>query len=159
MRTAAIFLGVFLLAGSSAQAEVNIATAWKKFKGQIIASDAAIPSDYGSEKEMYAALKKATKANITKAADAEGWTIYFVGFFNKKPGAKAVSLVFYDVSGKRSYVGNKEIQIDPNSQTLVADVEVSEDDGIKKGGRYEVVLGRKVGGKEIVFAKTKLTFK
>src|SRR5688572_28531513 len=97
MRIAAIFLGVFalaILAGSSARADTNIATAWKKYKGQIVASDAAIPSDFSSEKEMYAALKKAQKGIISKSG--ESWTIYFVGFFSKKPGARAVSLVFYE---------------------------------------------------------------
>jgi hypothetical protein len=158
MRTTAFTLGVLLLLGSTTRAG-DVSAAWKKYKGQLIVSDTQIRSDYDDDKEMIAALKKAHKPSLSKPDGSETWSVYFIAFLSKKPGGKAVSLVFYDVSGKRTYVSAKEIQIDPSSNILVADVEVSEEDGIKKGHKYDVVLGRMVGGREQVFARTKLSFK
>jgi len=159
MRTSLRFmglLGVFLLAGNTARGDVS--AAWKKYKGQLIVSDKEIKSDYDSDKDMIAALKRAHKPTLTRGAGSETWAVYFIGFMNKKPGSNKISLVFYE-AGKHVYVSAKEITIDPGSNIVVADVEISEDDGIKKGGRYDVLLGRKAGGKETVFARTKLTFK
>jgi predicted SnoaL-like aldol condensation-catalyzing enzyme len=156
MRTSQAIVGVLLLAGSTARGDVS--AAWKKYKGQIIVSDKEIKANYDSDKEMISALKKAHKPTLTRPAGSETWAVYFIGFMNKKPGASKVSLVFYE-SGKHEYVSAKEITIDPGSNIVMADVEVSEDDGLKKGGHYDVVLGRKVGSHETVFARTKLTFK
>ena len=149
-------VGVFLLAGSTARADVS--SAWKHYKGKIIVSDTEIKANYDTDKDMIAGLKKAHKATLVRPAGSDTWAIYFIGFMSKKPGSSKVSLVFYE-AGKHAYVSAKEITIDPGSNIVMADVEVSEDDGLKKGGRYDVVLGRKVGGKETVFARTKLTFK
>lgn len=145
------------LAASAPAAWAQASAAYKKFKGQIIVSDQEIPADWESDQAMVAGLKKLHRTKVAK--QGETWRFYFMGFLQKKAGAPQINLVFYDVSKKRTYVSNKEINIDPGSNIVVADVEVSEEDGIQPGKTYEVVLGRMVGGKETVFARTKLTFK
>lgn len=130
--------------------------AWRKYKGQIIVSDAAIRTDYDSDKEMIDGLAKARRQSLSKG-DAEAWEVNFVAFLAKKPGPAGLSLVLYD--GKRQFLTAKDIDVDANAEILASSITIGEDDGVKPGSTVEIVLGRKAGGKETVFAKTKVTLK
>ena len=146
-----------LLGTSRAGADPSSA-AWKKFKGQIVVSDRTIPN-FDTDKAMIDGLRKLNKTTLTKKDGEESWSLVFMGFLNKKVNAGTINLVFYKVTGaKREYMSNKEITLDADSNIVQADLEVSEEDNITAGNKYDVVLGRMVNGKETVFAKTKLSF-
>src|SRR5437868_12603918 len=60
----------------------------------VISKDQIDTSASGWEKD----IKKHSAATLTAQNDA--WTMYFVAFLNKQPGAKEVQLVFYDSAVK-----------------------------------------------------------
>ena len=150
-------LVVLLVALSASLAFAAGNGAWKKYKGQIIVSDAVIRTEYETDKEMIDGLAKARKQSLTKGADAEAWEVNFVAFLAKKPGPAGLSLVLYD--SKRQFLTAKDIDVDANAEILASSITIGEDDGVKPGSTVEIVLGRKAGGKETVFAKTKVTLK
>lgn len=129
----------------------------KKLKGQIIISEEPLPTDL-SEKGVVDELKAKHQTTLKKKKN-DTWSFHFMGFLKTKAGASSISLVFYDVTGKRTYTTSKDISIDPSATTVVSEVEFSEDDGLKIGNKYEVVLARKVGAKEIIYARTKVSLK
>lgn len=156
--TAGILAALVFLAASPAARGDAASAAWKKYKGQIIVSDGPIPG-YSSDRDMIDGLRKLNKTTLTKKADAEAWAFSFMGFLSKKVSAGPINLVFYKVTGgKREYMSNKEINVDSDSNIVQADIEVSEEDNITAGNKYDVVLGRMVNGRETVYARTKLTF-
>ncbi|MBI4509023.1 MAG: hypothetical protein HY698_05275 [Deltaproteobacteria bacterium] len=155
----ALVLGVFVISFSSST-HANQAAAYRKYKGQIVVSEEEIPGSFSSDKEMLNVLKRVNRQVVSRKEGSESWTLYCMGFMNKKPGVSMINLVFYRLTGgKREYVTNKEIGIDGESLVVVTTVDVSDEDGVKPGEKYEVALARMVDGKETIFAKTKLTFK
>ncbi len=133
-------------------ARADAGAAYRKYKGQLLASDLAMPLDVPE-------LHRRRKTTLVRPQGSELWHTFFVGFLSKKPNESPIFLVFYDVTSGREYRGSKEINVDPNSTIVMTDVDVTEEDGVKAGKTYEVVLGVKSGGKETVFAKAKITFK
>lgn len=145
-------LALFLL---STTAHAQSAAAYKKYRGKIVVSQTEIPANFS-----VADLKK---LGTTALASGQGgtWEMFFVGFMSKAPGRTPINLVFYDVTekGKREYVSAKEINIDAGSNILLSSVTLSEDDSLNKNHTYDVMLAVMQGGKETVFARTKLTLK
>lgn len=151
-----VFLGLVtavLLLGSSV-ARADLAKAYKKYKGQILVAEVEWPGDYD-----LAAMKKLSKVTLTKPKDSETWSLNVLAFLKSKPGVTPIHLVFYDITKKREYRSAKEINIDPSSNIVVTTVEVGEDDNVEAGKKYDVLLARMEGGKEIIYARAKLTFK
>ncbi|MFH0902490.1 MAG: hypothetical protein V2A73_17815 [Pseudomonadota bacterium] len=143
-----------LLLGTTALGDP--ATAYRRYKGKIVCSETQIPNDLGIE-----SLKTLAKSEITRPSDSEPWSFYFVGFLTRKPEESPIFLVFYSVdkSKQDSYAALQEINVDPSSTIVMANVSLSKEDGLSPGGKYNVFLARRVGGKEIVYAKTQLTFR
>jgi hypothetical protein len=147
------------MVGIPSPAQAAGSLAYGKYKGQIVVSDAPIPAP-GDDRALIAALKKIVKTTLARPEGASTWTLHFIGFLHKKPATSPIHLVFYDVTrGKRIYVSNREINVDADATIVLSSVEVSEDDGLKPGSKYEVVLALMLDDKEIVFARTKLTLK
>ena len=157
MRVASAFVVLLLASFPNTLHADGSSAAWKKFKGQVIVSDAPIRTEYESDKEMVEGLTKARRDTLTRPKGADAWEVHFVGFLAKKPGGAGLSVVLYD--GKRQFLTAKEIAVDASAEILASSIEIGEDDGVKPGSRIEIVLGRKSGGKETVFAKTKVTLK
>ena len=154
--TAALFTvaATFFLA---APTHADALTAYRKYKGQIIVTEAPLSL---ADDDAVAKIKKLNRTTLQRAEGQESWPFFLIGFLTKRPEATPINLVFYDLAdGKREYVGNQEMNIDREATIVVSDIAASEDDGLKAGKTYEVLLARKVDGKEIVYAKTKLTFK
>jgi hypothetical protein len=79
---------------------------------------------------------------------------------NKKPGTSNATVFFYEGTGKkRKQVTYKDIGCDPEQVVIVADMSISEDDGLKKDTKYEVVLATTGGNKQTVLAKGTVFFK
>jgi hypothetical protein len=124
--------------------------------GTIAITDHAIDPNAGNlDKE----LKKVKKDALAKTG--EGWHIYFVAYLNKKPGAGDINFVLYPLDEKGGIKKGEQpnafpVQTQPSATIVMSDLEVSKEAGIN-AGKYEVRITRLVGGKEVVFAKARLT--
>jgi hypothetical protein len=140
------------------------ATAWAagagKMKGGIMVSDQDLPPT-ADQNKFLDALGKWNRSEISKPKDADTWSIHVVAFPDKKPETTSVTLLVFDVTdGKKDYLTRKDISCDPKADILVADVDISTDDGVKAGHTIQLVLARLVGESEIDLAKTgKIVFK
>ncbi len=111
MRNLGIALCLLLVAGSAFAA----ATAYKKFKGQIIATTDQVPMDL-DDKSLIAELKKVGKTTIEKNSGGT-WTFNFMAFLTKKPGVDTINVVVYPTSvqaagGIRVVVMLKDYRLD-----------------------------------------------
>jgi hypothetical protein len=141
----AAMLGV-LLAPAVARAD-----GWSAMKGRVVISDAAF-SNYGSDAEMVAAVKKQSKSAIK----GEGaWTLNLMVFLKEPAGATTINIVYYDISVKpHDQVNFAEVQVQASQKIVqVNNVSISKDLGFVKGHKYEVRATRVIGGKEKVYAK------
>jgi hypothetical protein len=137
-------------------------TAWaggfSKLRGKIIVSDDELPA-MDDEEKATAALAKADKSTLERSKSSSSWSFHIVAFPKAKPGAKTLSLLFYDVTDKRKYLTSKEITIgDAGAMVVVTDVDVAEDDGIVPGHKIEINLAKMSGDKETDLATAKVTF-
>jgi len=130
-----------------------------KLKGQIVISDQDLPV-LEDEEKMVSELKRLQKPALEKPKGGDTWSFTLMAFLDRKPGTSTLSLLVYDTGGgKRTYVTSKEISCDPNGTILKANVEVTEDDGIKAGHPVELDLAKMAGERPTPLAKTKITFK
>ena len=73
-----------------------------------------------------------------------------MAFMKKKPPATELSIDFYTQDKEKLYVANKRLAgIDKSLTLLQSKLEISEDDGLKKGGSYTVKLTAQVRGKDV----------
>ena len=123
--------------------------------GTLVITDHAMnPAEKGWEK----ALAKAQKSVLAKSG--EGWHLYFVAYLNKAAGAEEVNLVFYDVTkGKHEQVNAFPIGTKADAKILMSDAEITAELGFKAGNKYQVLITRLIGGKEVVYAKASLELK
>lgn len=161
MRPAAIstlcVLALCLVAGPG-RADVPLAVQ-KQLKGQIFISPDPLPQSADSDAALVKALKKANRPEI-KHTSADGtpiWRFHVLAFMSKKPGVSQVSLDFYLDDKTRAFVAQERLAgIDKDLSLLVAQVDLSEDDGLSPNKSYVVKLSAEVHGKEVVLATTKL---
>lgn len=142
---AAAVLGVALVPAAAR------ADGWSAMKGRVVISDAAF-SNYGSDAEMTAAVKKQSKS-VVKGDGA--WNLNLMVFLKEPAGATTINIVYYDISVKpHDQVNFAEVQVQPSQKIVqVNNVSISKDLGFVKGHRYEVRATRLLGGKEKVYAK------
>jgi hypothetical protein len=155
---------LFLAAASLFTASLAFAQTskfYKKHKGQLIVSDK--PFEASEDDDALAAqVKKQAKSELNATGgneDGAAWDFYWMAVLNKKPGTANATIFFYDITNGRKQATYKDIGCDPNQTIIVSDLSISEDDGLKKGNKYEVVLAVKQGGKSVTLAKGKITFK
>jgi hypothetical protein len=161
-RRAFVFLTCtsLLLAASLAYAESS--KFYKQHKGQLIVSDKAFEAS-DDDATMSAQVKKNGKTTLTATGgteDGASWDFHWMAVLNKKPGSANATIFFYDVTTKeRKQATYKDIGCDPDQLIIVSDLTISEDDGLKKGNKYEIVLAVDSGGKQVPLAKGTVTFK
>lgn len=103
-------------------------------------------------------LKKGQKTAL--AASGDVWHVYFVAYLKKAAGAAEVNAVFYEVSGgKREQINAFPIGTQESAKIIMSDFELTKESGFKKGGKYEMLITRLTGGKEDVYARTKIELK
>jgi hypothetical protein len=111
-----------------------------------------------SSSDFEKSLKKKQVHAIEKNGDQ--WTLYFVAFLKKAPGAKEVQLVFYDTAVKgHEPTNNFPIETQSNAKILASSVSFTADQGFKAGHTYHVLITRLIGGKEDVYARSEVTLK
>ncbi len=148
------------LVGSVALAQAG--KFYKANKGKLIVSDKPFEASE-DEDAMAAQVKKQAKTELKATGGTEegaSWDFHWIAVLNKKPGSASATIFFYDVTGKeRKQSTYKDIGCDPNQLIIVSDLSISEDDGLKKGNKYEIVLAVDQGGKQVPLAKGTVTFK
>jgi hypothetical protein len=157
-----LFIGATLLfallhAGDS-QADVPLAVQ-KQLKGQILISPEQLPQTGETDAALLKSLKKANRTELkhSKVDGVATWRFHVMAFMNKKPGVTQVALDFYLDDKSKSFVAQERLAgIDRDLTMLVAQVDLSEDDGLTAGKSYVVKLTAEVKGKEVVLATAKL---
>jgi hypothetical protein len=101
-------------------------------------------------------VKKMAKPALEKSG--EKWHVYFVAYLSKPADADELNIVFYNAANLKEEPNAFPIHTKTGAKVLMSDVEVGPEDGVKPG-KYDVRITRLVGGKEVVFARTKLQLK
>ena len=131
----------------------------KQLKGQIFISPEALPQSADSDDSLIKALKKANRPELkhVSSGGVPVWRFHLLAFMSKKPGVSQVALDFYTDDKTKAFVAQERLaNIDKDLTLLVAQVDLSEDDGLSPNKSYLVKLTAEVNGKEIVLATTKL---
>lgn len=143
---------------SASRADVPLGVQ-KQLKGQIFISPEPLPQSGDSDAALVKALKKANRPEI-KHVSADGvpiWRFHVLAFMSKKPGVDQIALDFYTDDKTHAFVAQERLAgIDKDLTLLVAQVDLSEDDGLSANKSYLVKLTADVRGKEVVLATTKL---
>lgn len=146
------------LAGGASRADVPLAVQ-KQLKGQIFISTEPLPQSADDDGSLVKALKKANRPDI-KHVTSDGvpvWRFHVLAFMSKKPGVSQVALDFYTDDKTKAFVAQERLAgIDKGLTLLVAQVDLSEDDGLAVNKSYIVKLTAEVNGKDVVLATTKL---
>jgi hypothetical protein len=147
---------VFVVGAAAAQTAKFVS----KYKGQLFVSDQefAVTDD---DAAMAAQIKKNARKELEGKDGAEGkeWSFHWLAVLSKKTSSANVTMFFYETNKAHKQVTYKDLGIDANQQVIVADMNISEDDGLKKDTKYELVLASTDGGKQTVLAKTQVLFK
>jgi hypothetical protein len=153
LAAASVLFGSFALAQST--------KFYKKYKGQLIVSDKPfeVVDDDDAMAKQIAKNSKSELAASGGTEDGASWDFHWIAVLNKKPGVSNATVFFYDITKERKQATYKDIGCDPNQLIIVSDMSIGEDDGLKKGNKYEIVLSVEQGGKQIPLAKGKVTFK
>lgn len=146
------------LAAGASRADVPLAVQ-KQLKGQIFISTEPLPQSADDDGSLVKALKKANRPEI-KHVTGDGvpvWRFHVLAFMSKKPGVSQVALDFYTDDKTKAFVAQERLAgIDKGLTLLVAQVDLSEDDGLAVNKSYIVKLTAEVNGKDVVLATTKL---
>lgn len=157
----AVFLT--LVAGAVAQAG-KPRTVRDAFAGHIVISTSPLRPAGETEAEMIEDIRKA-EVNVIAARDAGddevvSWSFFFTAFLDKQPRTSELSLDVYAAEGDKRYITSKRMMgIDPRLQILGSDMALTEEDGVKPGARYRLVLTGQVGNREVTFATAVVTLR
>ena len=116
------------------------------------------PVDTGSA-DWEKQLKKTQVDTLTKVVDA--WKVFLVAYLNKSAGADEVNLVFYDITApkQREQVNAFPVATKANAKIIASSIDISPEQGFKAGNKYQVLVTRLIGGKEVIYARTTLSLK
>jgi hypothetical protein len=127
--------------------------------GTIFTSDQPLPDPSGNFAQYVKDLKKLNKTTFTKDENGN-WTVHFLAFMKSAAGGDKLNIVFYDITkGKPDQVHYIEFNVTAAQKTLKSMFRLNADDPVKAGNKYDVRLTKVVGGKEVILARTTLTFK
>jgi hypothetical protein len=148
MRTVTVGLALALIAFAAVPARAGL-------PGSLFITPEQVDT---SNTDFEKSLKQKAVHSIEKGGDQ--WTLYFVAFLKKAPGAKEVQLVFYDTGVKgHEPTNNFPIETQSNAKILSSSVSFGPDQGFKAGHTYHVLITRLIGGKEEVYARSEVTLK
>ncbi len=127
--------------------------------GTIFTSDQPLPDPGNNMGAYIKELKKINKTTFTKDENGN-WVVHFLAFMKGAAGGDKLNIVFYDITkGKPDQVHYIEFNVTPAQKTLKSNFRLTSDDPVKAGNKYDVRLTKVVGGKEVILARTTLTFK
>ncbi len=128
----------------------------RAFKGQILLTKDGLPAAGASDKATIKKFKDARITSVTRADNGSStpWTFTYTAFLKKRPLINRLSFDFYTRDKAANYVANKRIGINGRERVIAGNFELTEDDGLKKGGKYVLKLTAEIKGRDYVFAKT-----
>jgi hypothetical protein len=157
-----VVVSLILVAGAVAQAG-KPRSVHDAFAGRVLLSTAPLRATGATEAAMIEDFRKAAVDEITSrdtgAAEA-AWHFHFTAFLAKPPRVSEMSLDLYTADDDRRYITSKRMMgIDPTLQILAGDMTLNEDDGVKPGAAYRLVLTGAVRGREVTFATAVVTLR
>jgi hypothetical protein len=133
---------------------------YKKHRGQLLVSTE--PFEASDDDAALAAQAKKAKGELVATGgneDSAEWRFHWMAVLSAKPGNANATIFFYDITKERKQATYKDIGIDAEQLMVVSDLVITEDDGLKKGNKYELVLAVSKNGKQVTLAKGQVTFK
>jgi hypothetical protein len=108
----------------------------------------------------YEAKLKANHVKTLPRHDGE-WKVFLVAWLRKAPGGGGVHILFFDKAEKKQDDphGVMPVSMPAGSKILATSLSFNEDAGLRPDHTYDVVVARKVGGKDEIYAKAQLTLK
>lgn len=156
----AVFLTV--VAGAVAQAGKS-RSVHDAFAGQILLSTTPLRPTGATEAEMIDDFRQAQVHEIAARETIDGeasWSFYFTAFLGKPPRVSEMSLDVYAADDDGHYITSRRMMgIDPRLQILAGDMMMTEEDGVRSGARYRLVLTGQVGHREVTFATAVVTLR
>lgn len=134
----------------------------KHFKGQVLITLQALPTDITSPKATIKAFEKLRQRVLHHETDdgTPTWSFQMTAFMKRAPRTSRLSLDFYTDDHAHKYVANAGLMgVDPRVPILSTHVSISTDDGLDVNKRYDVRLTATLHGREVVLARTKVTTK
>jgi hypothetical protein len=126
------------------------------FKGQLVITKDELPSGK-NDNDTIQKIKAQRLSEIsgqTNDEDVTSWTFNYTAFLSKA-GSTTLKMEFYR-DGKQ-YAADKRLDgVDPKSQVLSGDIQITEDEGLARGKTYVIKL---TNAKDEVVAQTKLLMK
>lgn len=157
-----VVVSLLLVAGAVAQAG-KPRSVHDAFAGRILLSTSPLRPTGATESAMIEDFRKAAVHEVTarNSGDAEAsWHFHFTAFLAKPPRISEMSLDVYTADDDNRYVTSKRMMgIDPRLQILAADMALTEEDGVKPGATYRLVLTGDVRGREVTFATAAVTLR
>lgn len=133
------------------------------FAGQIVISTSPLRPAGATEAAMIEDIRKAQVHEVTArdtGDDEVSWSFHFAAFLDKQPRISEMSLDVYAAEGDKRYITSKRMMgIDPRLQILASDMTLTEEDGVKPGAKYRLVLTGQVGNREVTFATALVTLR
>ncbi|MCA9667593.1 MAG: hypothetical protein KC503_18460 [Myxococcales bacterium] len=142
---------------ASASAD-NKSPTYRRNRGRVVIKGTPF-AEFSSEKQFAKIVSKARR-NTSLTRDARGrWKVHFIAFLRSAPGASKVNVVWYNLKPKREQVDYTEFTMGADQVTLKSKLTLSPTAGFKAGQHLEMRVTRIIGGRERVYAKTRVTLK
>lgn len=156
----AVFVTIFASASVHAGKPKSVLEA---FSGQVLISTAPLRPAGETQEEIVESFRKGSLqavAPVDASAEDLEWSFYFTAFLDKASRLTELSLDVYAADGDKRYIASKRMMgIDPKLRILAGDMSLSEEDGVKRGGKYRLVLTGQMGDREVTFASATLTLR
>ena len=156
----AVFVTIVATASAQAGKPKSVLEA---FSGQVLISTAPLKPAGETQEEIVEAFRKDSVqavSPIDASAEELSWSFQFTAFLDKAPKLTELSLDVYAADGDKRYITSKRMMgVDPKIRILAGDMSINAEDGVKRGGKYRLVLTGQVGNREVTFASATLTLR
>ena len=156
----AVFVTIVATASAQAGKPKSVLEA---FSGQVLISTSPLRPAGETQEEIIEAFREHSLPAVSAtdaSAEELSWSFYFTAFLDKASKLTELSLDVYAADGDKRYITSKRMMgIDPKIRILAGDMSLSEEDGVKRGGKYRLVLTGQVGNREVTFASATLTLR
>jgi len=156
---AASLLGLAaLLALPTAASADRKSPTYRRNRGRVVVKSTPFAS-FSTEKQFAKIVRQARRTKTLKANARGRWKVHFIAFLRTAPGATKVNVVWYKLRPKREQVDYTEFTVPADQLTLKAKLTLSPTQGFKAGQKLEMRVTRLIGGREKVYARTRVTLR
>jgi hypothetical protein len=133
----------------------------RAFRGEILVTAKPLGTPHPNSKKAIAEWRKLQVQEI-KHEVVQGvptWYWHYAAFLRRKPPATSLTFEFYTDDKEALFKADKKIGLSAATMVIQGTMSITEDDNITKGQRYVLKLVGDVRGKEVIYAKTRITLK